>query len=462
MMKVQLENIGVLKYAEFELGDLTIICGRNNTGKTYATYSLYGFLDYWQHATIFPIADSDVKHLLSDGSVRMPMKPLVDQATKTIAKWCESYTKQLPYVFATDGKRFADSRFSIEIEKGALTPLSKYEKEFFSAKTHVFSIVKPEPADEIVVTLLADKARTPLPIEILRNEIGRAVREIVFGQTIPHAFIVSTERTGAAIFRGELNFARNRLIDELGTKETDVDPVKLLTKFDADYALPVRRNVDFTRHLETIAKSDSFLTKEYPGILDDFSSILGGKYEVTRNDELHFAPNGKKVKLSMDESSSSVRSLLALGFYLRHIANKGDLLMIDEPELNLHPENQRRVARLLARLVNAGIKVFITTHSDYLVKELNTLIMLSRQDGRLKNIAKREGYKTEELLSPSKIKTYIAKEDLVECPNNQRRTRCQTLIPVRLDESGMSVDSFDNTIEDLARIQDEIIWGSKE
>lgn len=32
--------------AKFEVGDLTIICGENNTGKTYATYSLYGYLQY--------------------------------------------------------------------------------------------------------------------------------------------------------------------------------------------------------------------------------------------------------------------------------------------------------------------------------------------------------------------------------------------------------------------------------
>ena len=36
----------MLDEAEFEVGDLTLICGENNTGKTYATYSLYGYLDY--------------------------------------------------------------------------------------------------------------------------------------------------------------------------------------------------------------------------------------------------------------------------------------------------------------------------------------------------------------------------------------------------------------------------------
>ena len=32
-MKVQVKNLGVLRQAEFELGEFTIICGGNNTGK---------------------------------------------------------------------------------------------------------------------------------------------------------------------------------------------------------------------------------------------------------------------------------------------------------------------------------------------------------------------------------------------------------------------------------------------
>ncbi len=65
----------------------------------------------------------------------------------------------------------------------------------------------------------------------------------------------------------------------------------------------------------------------------------------------------------MDERSSSVRSMFDIGFYLRHAAERGDLLIVDEPELNLHPENQRRVARLFATLANLGIRVFIATYS---------------------------------------------------------------------------------------------------
>jgi AAA15 family ATPase/GTPase len=161
------------------------------------------------------------------------------------------------------------------------------------------------------------------------------------------------------------------------SKDKDIDPLELLTKVYSDYALPVKSNVDFTRQLEDLAKRDSFMVRKYPEILNEFADIIGGEYLVTKSDELYFVPKGKRIKLTMDESSSAVRSLLDIGFYLRHVAAPGDLLMVDEPELNLHPENQRRVAILFSKLVNIGIKVFITTHSDYIIKELNTLIMLN-------------------------------------------------------------------------------------
>ena len=58
--------------------------------------------------------------------------------------------------------------------------------------------------------------------------------------------------------------------------------------------------------------------------------------------------------------------------------------------------------------MNLGIRVFVTTHSDYIVKELNTLIMLHQDKPYLKRIAEAEGYRTEELIAADKIRVYIA------------------------------------------------------
>ena len=71
---------------------------------------------------------------------------------------------------------------------------------------------------------------------------------------------------------------------------------------------------NFTRQLEDIAKRKSFIAKEHPEILDDFADIVGGTYAITSNDQLYYIPKGKRLKLTMVESSSSVRSLLDLSF----------------------------------------------------------------------------------------------------------------------------------------------------
>ncbi|MGV8124050.1 MAG: hypothetical protein AB2L14_30230 [Candidatus Xenobiia bacterium LiM19] len=62
-MKIHIENIGVLCQAEFELADMTIICGSNNTGKTYATHALFGFLSFWREIFSIPVQDSTINQL---------------------------------------------------------------------------------------------------------------------------------------------------------------------------------------------------------------------------------------------------------------------------------------------------------------------------------------------------------------------------------------------------------------
>lgn len=462
-MKISIKNLGAIKQAEFTLGELTIICGGNNTGKTYATYALFGFLSFWRDAFSIKVPDADVQRLLNEGNIELELKDYVNNASDILKNGCEAFTKQLPHVFASSDKHFTDSFFAVELDPNDIQPSSTFERTMGAAKAQLFSISKKANSPLVTISLLVEKEKVKIPQEVISRIIGDALKDIVFEHLFPHPFIVSAERTGAAIFRKELNFARNRLLEEMSSMEKDINPFELLSKVYTDYALPVKSNVEFTRQLEELAKKESFIAKDYQAILNDFADIIGGDYLVTKNDELYYVPKGKKIKLTMDESSSAVRSLLDIGFYLRHVAAPGDLLMVDEPELNLHPENQRRVARLFARLVNIGIKVFITTHSDYIIKELNTLIMFNQRSDRLVALAKREHYGESEFLNPEKLRVYIAEEALIKLDGAQRKTKCQTLVAADIDRRlGIEARSFDKTIEDMNRIQDEIVWGGDE
>src|SRR5262249_22815041 len=72
-------------------------------------------------------------------------------------------------------------------------------------------------------------------------------------------------------------------------------------------------------------------------------------------------------------TSSMVKELAPLVLYLRYFAQPNELIVIDEPEMNLHPKAQAQVLELLAMLVNAGLKVLITTHSPYIMDHLSNL-----------------------------------------------------------------------------------------
>jgi hypothetical protein len=464
-MKVQIENLGPLKQAEFSLGDLTIICGANNTGKTYATYALFGFLSFWQEAYYVPVEKAEINRLLAEGVVHINLPEYVERAKQILADACQQYAEELPVVFAAPAQHFKETTFQVILEPSEIQLAEKYEQKYArrisSANAERFSITKSPESAELVVTLLVDKDKVQLPHDIIMQFVGRALRDVIFSRAFPGVFIASAERTGAAIFRKELNFTRNRLLEEMSQSDKNLNPMELLFKVYQDYALPVKENVDFARDLETTFKQSSFIATEHPEILEDFADMIGGEYTVTRNDELYYIPrSSQRVNLSMGESSSAVRSLLDIGFYLRHVARRGDLLMVDEPELNLHPENQRRVARLFARLVNLGVKVFITTHSDYIIKELNTLIMLNHDRPYLKRISEREKYRPEELISAGQIRVYIAEETLIKLSGGQRKTHCQTLTPAEIDPVyGIEARSFDPTIETMNRIQEEIVWG---
>lgn len=459
-MKIKIKNLGALKQAEFTLGDLTIICGGNNTGKTYATYALFGFLLTWRRTFAIEINDEKIEQLLSEGVIRLEIQDYTKQVAKTISEGCQAYTQQLSKTFAAPADRFKETEFSVSLNSENISLDSQLDRKIGSEEVALFSTTKSRDSTELVVTLLVEKEKVKIPMEILKHIISNNLKDIIFAKVFPRPFIASAERTGAAIFRKELNFARNRLLEEMGQVDKKIDPMELLFKDYKDYALPIKTNVDFTRTLETVSKKTSFVAEKHPDILKNFADIIGGEYTVTRNDELYYVPRGKRIKLSMDESSSAVRSLLDIGFYLRHEAEYGDLLMVDEPELNLHPENQRRVARLFAQLINLGIKVFITTHSDYIIKELNTLIMLNQDKPYIRRIAEEEGYASGELLSSDKVKVYIAEEALITLDGKTRRTKCQTLTLASVDpELGIEARSFDTTIETMNRIQESIVWG---
>ena len=90
-----------------------------------------------------------------------------------------------------------------------------------------------------------------------------------------------------------------------------------------------------------------------------------------------YRPESWKKDLPLLRASSMVSELAPVVLYLRHWVRRGDTFIIEEPEAHLHPAMQAAFARELARLVRAGIRIVITTHSEWLLEQIGNLVRLS-------------------------------------------------------------------------------------
>ena len=123
--------------------------------------------------------------------------------------------------------------------------------------------------------------------------------------------------------------------------------------------------------------------------------------------------------------------------------------MIDEPELHLHPGHQRKLARILAQLVNEGLWVIVSTHSDYLVREINSLIMLHTEHAERDALMEKYEFRNKQLLDKNKVAAYLVDGREV------------SEMPVTSDE-GIIADTFDEVINDLNDSSNDIYYGYKE
>lgn len=446
-MKFELENYGPISNATVELGDLTIICGRNNTGKTCIAYAIYDFIKFLPGNVAFKANSFKFN---DQNSCSFDLNSLLSEAKEAIKKACVIFAKN----------NMPGAVFSVK-EVDFNTNFSMRKDEIWSMQKVSFLVNKEKSVisikrKEILLAEVTGNPSSNHPDVSIQDFARNFARMCFFSprfqpRLFGDFFAVTTERTGVSIFRKIINIGNLKIVQGLPndiTGKISSDRFKITA--DDGYPNAIQSNLEYVNKLEDICKRNSFLMGEkHAPIRELLQEIVCGTYEILPNDTINFVPTSRAdLQLPMKKSSSSVRALLLLDCYLRYSANKNDTLFIDEPELNLHPENQRKLARLLAMLVNAGIRIFITTHSDYIVRELDFMTRLHKNE----DLAKKLGYDKSQLLRADRVKTHVTK------PDAETSQFVLQEIPVT-SERGIESESFDNSIEEMNYIQQAIQFG---
>ncbi len=177
--------------------------------------------------------------------------------------------------------------------------------------------------------------------------------------------------------------------------------------------------------------------------------VLGGEIVVKRTEANYptffYRPAGLDRELPILTSSSMVSELAPVALYLRHYVRPGNTLIIEEPESHLHPAMQAEFALHLVRLVHAGIRVIVTTHSEWVLDQFANLVRLAGLSE-----AEREGLRgADAALSPDDVGFWLFK------PNAKRRGSVVQELKVNPDEGGL-LSGYDEVADEMYNMWAEI------
>lgn len=449
-MIAEISYLGAIRKAVVDLQKpLTLFCGPNSTGKTYLSYLLYAILENGDYVESKGL-DKIVKYF-SEHKEFTISKELVEGFIQDVAT---SMKSNLGSIFgigdtAVD-KLFSQFELSLILSEGDYERIIEFPCRLISKNGEKeIGIVKDVSSDKVIYQINGETSGIERDSLVeLRLMINHFFRLLCFRNS-GGVRMLTVERNSIYTFKTELSLGRNELIDRIQQKSgrSELDILDIVNSSSRRYPLAVRSSLRIANDLDNVQKFNS----PYYNIAELIEKgILQGEVKITRTGDVEFISDkvGKTKHLPIHLTSSIVKTMSSLVIYLKHIARKGDLLIIDEPEMNFHPNVQISLLRIFTILTKLDLRIIISTHSDYMIRELNNLIMAGTIYKKDAQLVKELGYEESMLLNKNDI--------AVKYFNYGRLKRLLDVVDVKVEDDGFAIESIDNTINEQNRITETL------
>ena len=431
-MSLKVENLANIKSAEINLKPLTIFVGKNNTNKSYLAHVVYMVHKILYESTSFlgikkiSFSDKFVDELFKK-YISLDILDIEEQFDRRGKRNSKGYKDiyiqfiQKPEEILKQFLVNIKDSFSKEVRRG-----------FRSKKINNFRIDFNINFNEINLKgIKAPKIKTNVvDKQFLIGFIFRHLMNSLRNKVIFEPFYFPASRTGFVLAFDDIvsGIFRERYGGQATTRLTE--PTIDFLSYFARIKTGDFMDIDIYIDEESSAKQEKSIKNLI--VFMEENLLIGEIWQDKNTREFLFHPKGTRGRktIEMHLTSSCVTELLPVYLFLKNfsqISNK--LIIIEEPEAHLHPTNQLMMADLITMIVNAGGKVLITTHSDYIVSRINNNIKrfcLSEKEDR-------------NFLDPAKVSAYLFKRakdkvDVYELP---------------VDKQGISMENFEEVISEL-------------
>lgn len=449
-MELKILQIGPIPEVRIDLTKkLTVFCGPNNTGKTYISYYIYALANVLIRSSNV-ISDEQITKLQNEGAVTIGLNlQVLSEIKKSMMEITNGMLGQI-YGLPDEKVNTYFDGLKVEYDESYddfVLRVTQCEFQIDSVVTSTIKIYAQKEVGKNEITLRSKNNNIVVDRDRFYNAVMNNAMPFIYHYLaltpVSTSTIFPVERLATQVFCQELMRAR------IAPQETTISttPLSAIDR-NARYPLAIWDSLQNANNLSSLQNT----TSSYADLAIELEEqLLQGSLAVDNHGEAVFRAKGAKSKpLPIKMTASVVKSLSALTFYLRYNASPNDLVIIDEPELNLHPDSQIRLARMFGKMINRDLRLLISTHSDYIIRELNNLIMLSSvSPDYFETLKEKYQYNDDMMIHKEDVNAYLFKR------NNRNKTEVK---PINVTREGFEVTTIDDTLRVLNHSAEEIYY----
>lgn len=338
-MNLKLTNIGKIRHADIELNSITVIAGENNTGK-----STVGKMLYCVFHAFYGVEEQ-----------------VVAEQEKSVARALRRYMRELyngrvvhPDVIAKLAKDIVECKDRALADRNVIVQIIE---EFMLDKSP--SLKQYDNRD--ILEAASSKIYDYLKIEDddLRKAILRKRLEVEFAMKIGHLnhmddpFVIDDINGSIwGTLQDEFSHRRDMLVKLMGGKKES----------------------EFTMADELVVK------EKLAKVFDIMNDVCSGTVMKSESGNFIYQTDRLRGNLEMVNLSTGMKSFVILKRLLENgNIDENGVVILDEPEIHLHPEWKLRFAELIVLIQKEfGVNILLNTHSPYF---LNVIEVYSKKYG---------------------------------------------------------------------------------
>ena len=417
---LHVKNFAKIKEAKIELSPFTLFIGDNNSGKSYLMTLIYGLIGYTgkildiilnkykediekldEYKKAQSIIESYINNLDFNKEVELSSEE-VEIFIELFNLLLNKYSNEvINYIFNSNNEIELEN-IKLEFYSNQITFVFEKENRINvysnNEEINLFYIKNIRSGDTI------SSIKTSFNNDYIHyNNIITTIISFIISNYFDASFLslysnreifLPVSRTGFLLSRNDIaSSARASKYDRYAEKNNEY------------LSRPI---MDFLDNFDELSKQKNDIADIAKTLIDFIEkNMLFGKIminEETKN--IYYKPDNTELEFQMYLSSAVVTELTPLYLFLKYGFIKRKLLM-EEPEISLHPQLQQQLTRLFIKLVNTGTDITITTHSDTIIQHINNMIKLNNNKEDIKKeLMKKYNYNEDDLISEDKVRMY--------------------------------------------------------